>query len=140
MPLFFLAVAIAAIVTGLRGTQGQLLTLLKSDFTTSNNFGIWILAIVAVGSLGYVPGLKTISNGLLILVVVVLLLSNKGFFSQFSSAVTTVGATNATPNQTATVVSPSVAVPSSVISPISPILFNPGSSDGNATSGYLTTQ
>jgi hypothetical protein len=128
MPLFFLAVAIAAIVTGLRGTQGQLLSLLKSDFTTSNNFGIWILAIVAVGSLGYIPGFKTVSNGLLILVVIVLVLSNKGFFSQFSSAVTSIGSSTqalnsspqASPNQTV-----SVATPSTVISPISPIIFNP---------------
>jgi len=86
MALFFLAVAIVFIVTAIRGTTSQLLVLLKSDFTTSNNFGIWILAVAAVGGIGYIPGLKTVSNGLLVLVVIVLLLSNKGFFSKFQQA------------------------------------------------------
>ena len=93
MPLFFLVVGVALLVAAIRGTLSNksgtgLFNLIEADFTTSNNFGIWILAIVLTGSLGYVPGLKGVSSGLLLLVVLVILLGNKGFFSQFQQAVT----------------------------------------------------
>jgi hypothetical protein len=93
MPILFLAVGIALLIAAIRntlvtnGSNPGLFTLLQQDFTSSNNFGIWILAIVILGALGYVPALRLISNGLLLLIVVVILLSNKGFFSQFQSAV-----------------------------------------------------
>lgn len=89
MPLIFLLVGIVLLVVAVRGKTAptDLITLLKSDFTGQNNFGIWVLAIFGIGALGYVSGLKPIANAFLLLVVVVILLSNKGFFSQFSNAV-----------------------------------------------------
>ncbi len=87
MPLFFLVVGAAFIAAALRGKQADLFALLKADFTGSSNFGIWVLAIGLVGALGYIPGFKTLSNGLLVLVILVILLGNKGFFSTFQQQV-----------------------------------------------------
>ena len=87
MPLFFLVVGAGLIVVAIRNQTSQLVTLLKSDFTGSGNFGVWIVAIAGIGALGTVPGFKTVSNGLLVLVVLGILLSNKGFFTQFQQAV-----------------------------------------------------
>lgn len=87
MPLFFLVVGAGLIVVAIRNQTSQLLKLLKSDFTGSGNFGIWIVAIAGIGALGTIPGLKTASNGLLVLVVLGILLSNRGFFTQFQQAV-----------------------------------------------------
>ena len=87
MPLFFLVVGAGLIVVAIRNQTSQLVTLLKSDFTGSGNFGVWIVAIAGIGALGTIPGFKTVSNGLLVLVVLGILLSNKGFFTQFQQAV-----------------------------------------------------
>ena len=85
----FVLIILGALMTtvGVKGTQGQLITLLKGDLTGSNNFVDWLVSILVIGAIGYVPGLKKISDGLLILVLLVLVLVNKGFFTQFSTAV-----------------------------------------------------
>ena len=87
MPLFFLVVGAGLIVVAIRNKTSDLVKLLQADFTGSGNFGIWIVAVAAIGALGTIPGMKTVSNGLLVLVVLGILLSNKGFFSQFQQAV-----------------------------------------------------
>lgn len=89
MPLVFLFLGALFVIVGLAGTQNDLVKQVQADFIGPNNFFIWIIAIVAIGLLGYVPGLKPLSIALLALVVAVILLSNKGFFNQFSQAVGT---------------------------------------------------
>jgi hypothetical protein len=86
MPLVFVFLGALFIIVGVAGTQAQLLTQVKQDFAGKNNFFVWIIAIVAIGLIGNIPGLKPLSVALLALVVVAILLSNKGFFSQFASA------------------------------------------------------
>ncbi len=61
------------IVTALRGTQGVLFAALGDDVPP---FVVWAAAIVAVGALGYVPGLKGPARILLALVIIVLVLNN----------------------------------------------------------------
>ena len=66
------------------------MSLVKEDFAPEANvpgFHIWILAIFVAGALGYVKQLKPVANAFLVLIIVVMLLSNKGFFDQFKSAI-----------------------------------------------------
>jgi hypothetical protein len=86
MPFALLIVGIVLLSAALRGQAGTLFSTLKSDFTGSGNYIYWVVAILVVGSVGYVKKLQPISDAFLGLVLIVLFLSNKGFFSQFMSA------------------------------------------------------
>jgi hypothetical protein len=100
LPIAFVAIGALFLIAAVRGTvvdKGSapgLLTLLKGDFTGQNNFLIWMVAIWALGALGYIPGFKPIANAFLVLFLVVLFLSNKGFFAQFQSALQTTTTAN----------------------------------------------
>jgi hypothetical protein len=48
---------------------------------------VWGAAIVAIGAIGFIPGLRPVSRGLLALIVLVLILSNyQGILSGFQNA------------------------------------------------------
>jgi hypothetical protein len=49
----------------------------------------WIAALAIVGGLGYVPSFQAPSRALIVLLLMVLLLSNQGFFPQFAAALST---------------------------------------------------
>lgn len=83
MPLAFLFIGILFLVAAVRGKQTQLFGLLKKDFTGPKNFFYWIIAIWLIAALGNIKELRPLSNMFLVLVVLVLLLVNKGFFAQF---------------------------------------------------------
>lgn len=89
MPFIFLILGIMLLTTGVRNTQGEFFDLVKSDFagngTIQNSFLAWLLAIGIIGGLGYYKPLKPLSDGFLLLIIVVLFLSNKGVFSQLES-------------------------------------------------------
>jgi len=86
MPLVFLFLGVLFIVVAINGTQGQLIKNVQQDFTGNNNFLIWVAAIAAIGALGYVQELKPLSVAFLALIIVVILLRNGGFITQFSQA------------------------------------------------------
>lgn len=86
MPFALIFIGVLTIVVGARGTYAQFGQLLASEFTGTNNFVYWFLAIFGVGALGYVDSLRTISRLLLVMVLLVLILANKGFFNQFKTA------------------------------------------------------
>lgn len=73
MTLVVLAIGIVLLVSAFRGTYGTLFTALGTDVP---GFVIWAAAIVALGAIGFIPGLKPISRGLLALVIVVLIFQN----------------------------------------------------------------
>ncbi len=80
-------IGLALLISGVKGTTKDLVELLKEDFAPTNgttSFGLWIVALLAVGSIGYVEKLRPLSNAFLVLVFVGILLSNRGFFNQFS--------------------------------------------------------
>ena len=87
MPIIFILIGVVLLVVAVRGKDAptNLINLLKADFTGQSNFGVWILAIFGIGAIGFISGLKPIANAFLLLIVVVILLSNKGFFNQFSA-------------------------------------------------------
>jgi hypothetical protein len=91
MPFALLIVGVFLLVAGVRGTQTQLFTLVHGDFTGSDNFIYWLLAILAIGAVGYIPRLKGVSNAMLALVIVILFLSRGGFFARFTSAIGVTG-------------------------------------------------
>lgn len=95
MPFALLIVGIMLVLVGYQGTQAQFFALLKGDFTGSGNFIYWVVSILVIGGLGYIPKLKGVSDSFLVLIIVVLFLSHKGFFAQFNSQIgSTTGATN----------------------------------------------
>jgi hypothetical protein len=89
MPFLFIVVGLVMIVSSVKGTNQQLVKLLKSDFTGKGNFIYWSLAILAIGAVGYIQELKPVSRAFLVLVVIVLFLENKGVFTEFSQAIAT---------------------------------------------------
>lgn len=90
MPLVLIIAGLVLLICAVRNTQQQLFLLLADDFTGSDNFIFWFLSIVAIGAIGYVPKLKPISDGFLILVILTLFLKKgTGFFDQFQKQITT---------------------------------------------------
>jgi hypothetical protein len=107
MPFVFGIIGLVLIVTGIRDTitnsNPSLVSLLKSDLTGKPNYIEWMFAIGVVGALGYIDSLKGLSRAFMTLIVVVLILDNKGFFAELASSVQQISqnpptATN--PNQT----------------------------------------
>jgi hypothetical protein len=90
MAVAFLLIGVVLLITAARNTYAQLFTLLAGDFTGQNNFIFWMVSIILIGSIGYIPKAKPISTGLLGLVIVVLVLTKgKGFFGQLVQQVDT---------------------------------------------------
>lgn len=85
MPFVLLVFGAVLVVAGVRGKTADLFTMLKSDFTGTNSFVPWVVAIGAIGAAGYVKPIKPITDAMLLLVIIVLFLSNGGFFQKFLS-------------------------------------------------------
>jgi len=84
MAFLALLVAVVLIVAAIRNTHTQLLGALGQDVP---GFVVWGAAIFGVAVIGFIPGLKPVSRGLLALIVVVLILTNyKGILSGFTNA------------------------------------------------------
>lgn len=93
MAIVLLIIGVVMVTAAVRNTTDVLGTLLKEDFTGQNNFIYWLVAILIIGGVGYIPTLKGISNVFLILLIVVLFLTKgrpglpgAGFFEQFNKA------------------------------------------------------
>jgi hypothetical protein len=90
MAFVFIIVGAVMLIAGVRGTQSQLWTLLQNDFSPSkqqqgqHSFLAWFLAILVIGALGYVKDLQPFSRAFMALVIIVLFLSNGGFFTQIN--------------------------------------------------------
>lgn len=84
MPFVILIFGVALLVSGFRGTSSELFQLVGGEFKGSPSFEKWALAIGIIGGLGYIKSIRPITNAFLVLVLVGLFLSNKGFFAKFS--------------------------------------------------------
>lgn len=87
MPFVLVFIGLLLLVAGVRGTHTQLFGLIKGDFTGSGNFIYWVVAILAVGAVGYIKPIKPVSDAFLVLILIVMVLSNKGFFNQFMNQI-----------------------------------------------------
>lgn len=98
MPIAFVIFGVFLLLAAVRWNSGgsEVWTLLKSDLqgksvTTgkqTGNFFAWAAAIILIGAVGYIDELKPIANTMIALVIVVLLLSNNGFFAQLQQDIT----------------------------------------------------
>ncbi len=87
MPFFLTGIGLVLVITGIRDTYSQLGAQLRSDFTGEKSFVNYALAIGLVGSMGYVDRLRAASNLFMALIIVSLVLANKGFFDKFGAAI-----------------------------------------------------
>jgi hypothetical protein len=83
MPFALIFIGALAFVAAYKDTLPQLGALLKSDFSGPGNFMYWIVALVILGSLGNFTPFRISSKMLLLLVLVVMVISDKGFFAKF---------------------------------------------------------
>jgi hypothetical protein len=87
MPFALAIIGIIFMVTAVKGTTTQFFSLVASDFTGSGNYVYWVISILIIGSVGYIKKLQPVSDMFLALVLIVMFIANKGFFSQFMSAI-----------------------------------------------------
>jgi hypothetical protein len=118
MTLALLIIGIVLFVAAIRNSQGALFSALKTDVP---GFVLWAAAIVAIGMVGYVKGLKPVSVALLVLVFVVLILNGStlnNIIAGFQSADTTntnAGATSSGSSSTSSVAPGSTSVIPSIV-------------------------
>lgn len=138
MPFALLIIGVVLLVAGIRNTQCILFAEVEGDFTGTNNFFYWFLAIMIIGTLGYIPKLKPISTALLVLVIVVLFLhkgANGGFFQQL-----TAGFSSDTSTSTAaTTLAQQQATTQGLLNQLTPYLNNSGPGGPGASSVVVPT-
>jgi uncharacterized membrane protein HdeD (DUF308 family) len=83
MPFALIIVGIILLVSGVRNTHPELYNLVKQDFSGDKSYVRWMLAILIIGAIGYIPEMKPLSRAFLVLVVIGLFISNGGFFDKF---------------------------------------------------------
>jgi hypothetical protein len=115
MEFAFIIIGGILIISGAKGTTNQLTTLVKGDLQGKDGYLYWIVAILVIGSLGYISQLRTFSHWFLALVLVVLVLktgstSNPGggFFQQFTSALSSISNPSNNPSSTSTLTTTSL--------------------------------
>lgn len=86
MPLAIILIALILIVAGFKGTAGSLFGLIEQTFS---QVLVPFVAILIVGALGYVPGMKRLSDAFLALILLAMFLTNSknGLISKFQSAI-----------------------------------------------------
>jgi hypothetical protein len=86
MPFALILIGLILIVSGARNTHAAMGAQITKDFTGPNNFITWVVAIGTIGAVGYVEKLRTFSHYFMALIIIGMVLSNKGFFTQFQAA------------------------------------------------------
>jgi hypothetical protein len=100
MPFVLIFIGLVLVIAAIEGTEQALGAQLKKDFSGQGSFLLWAAAIVAVGSIGYVPELKRFSDTFLVLLLVSLLFSNPAALGNIASQIQTAAASPA-PEQAA---------------------------------------
>lgn len=96
MSIFLITSGVFFLVAGARDTQGELLTLLRNDFVGTGNFVYWYISLVIIGAIGYIKELRGLSHAILALVIIVMMVSNRGFFAAFQTQIADLKATSTT--------------------------------------------
>lgn len=86
MAFAFLFIGIILIISAARGTLSDLGILLKSELTGKNNFFYWLIAIGIVGAIGYNQKAQPFSRAFLTLIILAMILANKGVYANFMNA------------------------------------------------------
>jgi hypothetical protein len=85
MPFALVLIGLVMIVTGAKDTYKQFGDELISDFTGPGNFTWWIASVGAVGAVGYIPQMEKLSRAFMALVIISMLISNRGVFSKLTA-------------------------------------------------------
>lgn len=85
IPFVFLFVGAVFIVAGVRGKAQDVGDILKSDFTGNPNYLTWIIAVAAIGLLLANRYTEKVGTAFFALLLLVLFISNRGFFAEFSA-------------------------------------------------------
>jgi hypothetical protein len=91
-------IGLLLIAVALKGTEHELAQRLQADLLGTDGFIAWIAAIVALGAVGYIPGLETASNYLLALLMVVVVVRNGGIWAQLQTALQAASAAGPAPS------------------------------------------
>lgn len=87
MPYALVLIGIVLLVAGVRNTQGTLYGQLLKDFSGNDSFIWWAVSILAIGSVGYISDdMRKLSNAFLLLILIVLVIHNRGVFANITSA------------------------------------------------------
>lgn len=105
MPFALITLGLLMIVTGARNTHAQFGQQVANDVTGPRGFLVWLLAIGSVGALGYIKDLRQFSHYFLALILISMILSNKGFFQKFTEGF------NAGPVAPTAAATPSISTP-----------------------------
>lgn len=91
MPIVLLIVAILLVVAAINNKMADLGELTAETFNPSDGsavgFPVWVVAIFGIGSLGYIKEIRPVANAFLVLIIISIVLSNRGFFAQFNAAI-----------------------------------------------------
>jgi hypothetical protein len=124
----FLTAAVRGDKCGGRQCADVLFQTMKDDFTGPGNFIYWGLALFLIGALGYYKPMKPLSNAFLGLVILVLFISNRGFFAKFLEQI---GSTQAVQSQ---------PIGADLGSGLFNIVSGSGSGNGNSQSNSIWDQ
>lgn len=86
MPFALVTIGLLLIVTGAKNTYSAFGGQVISDFTGPQNFTTWLVAIGAVGAVGYVEELKPLSRAFMALIIISFVIKNGGVFNKLQQA------------------------------------------------------
>lgn len=86
MPVVAIFLGLMLVASAVRGTEHQLAAQLGKDFS-GTGFLSWGAAISITAAVGGVPGLKTLSEWSLALIIIVMVLRNGGLFQQLANVI-----------------------------------------------------
>lgn len=112
-----LILGLLLIASSLQNTQNELGALLSRDLLGQQGFILWAVACVALGAIGYIPGLQTTSRNLILLLLVVVVLRNGGIWTNAQTALQIASAQGPAP------------------APVNPGTSSSGSSSSSSSSG-----
>lgn len=87
MPFALILLGLLLFIAGIRGEHKTLAGLVQGDFTGPNNFFVWVMALGAIGALGYVKPMQKFSVAFMTLILIGIVLSHRGFFENFSATI-----------------------------------------------------
>lgn len=79
-----LIIGLVLVIAGFRGQTDEFVSTVREDFTGQPNFLYWVAAVFAIGALGAIKPLRPVSDGFFVLILVALILSNRGFFAELT--------------------------------------------------------
>lgn len=86
MPFALITIGVLIFFSALNNTAGALGKQLYADlFSEDGGFVYWVAGIIIVGLIGYIPSLKKPSDLFMVLIIIAMLLQNKGFFQQLQT-------------------------------------------------------